>query len=96
MGDKMSDGKVIHLAAVNTTVETAGAAASHLVVAFLREWADAIEKGEKEADKAVLVLHYREPDEDAFIISSRRCNADMITTVGMLHLALADLANGGD
>lgn len=92
----MSDGKVIHLAAVNTTVETAGAAASQLVVAFLREWAEKIEKGEREADKAVLVLHYREPGEDAFVISSRRCNADLVTTVGMLHLALADVSNPED
>jgi len=82
---------LIRLATVNDTVGTGGRAASELVVAFLREWADTIEKGEHEADKVVLVLH-RKGDDSTFSVSSRRCNADFLTAVALLHLALTDLS----
>ena len=82
---------IIRLATVNDTVQTEGKAANELVVAFLREYADEIERGERDADRAVLVLHQK-GDNGTFSVSSRRCNADFLTAVALLHLALTDLS----
>jgi hypothetical protein len=90
----MSD-NIIKLAHVNNDVGTKGAAASELVVSFLREWADAIESGDEDAHKAVLIMYAdREPGgpgNEAFVVRVRRCNLGLVEQVGLMTMAQADL-----
>lgn len=83
---------VIKLAAVNDKVKVKDEAATSLVVQFLRDYADSIEKGETVAESAVLILYKTEnKDSTKFCVTSRRCNVDLLHQVGMMHLALADI-----
>ncbi len=82
---------IVRLASVNNKVAVVDKAAAQLVVAFLREWADDIEKGETLAERAVLILHHKAPD-GTFVIKSRRCNVELLEQVGMMHLALMDVS----
>lgn len=59
------------------------------VAAFLREWADAVE-AEGNVTAAVIILH-SDVDEQ-FLVRTRRCNLDLVQTVGLVHIAAADLA----
>lgn len=81
---------IVRLASVNNTVETKGEAARLLIAAFLREWAEAFENGTEEAGKAILIIHDDRPGE-LFRIRTRRCNADLVQTVGIMQLAMTDL-----
>lgn len=91
----MSD-NVIQLVHENNTMETKGEVARGLVVQFLREWADAIEKGEEVAEKAVLILHDEQVDGDRslFCTKIRRCNTTLIEQVGIMQIAITDLCSG--
>jgi hypothetical protein len=88
-----NENNVVHLSVVNNSVRSEGEAAAKLVVEFLREWANAIEKGEELAERAILVMHHKH-EGDEFVIKSRRCNVDLLSQVGMMHLALADMCHG--
>ena len=61
-----------------------------MCAAFLREWADAVEAGTEDVGKVILVLHNDTP-EGLFRVRSRRCNADLVETVGILQLAMTDI-----
>lgn len=89
----MSD-NIIRLASVNNTVETDGDAARQMIVAFLREWADAIESGAEDASKAVLTLYCQKDGQ--FRTRTRRCNVDLLSQVGLMHLALNDVCEGDE
>ena len=56
--------------------------------AFLREWADAIEK-EGDTTAVVLILHSDKGEK--FLTRVRRCNSDLLHTLGLLQTATADL-----
>ena len=87
----MSDDKIIRLASVNNTVETTGRAAVESVVAFLRQWADKIEDGDELVTRAVLIM--AEDRDGSFRLTTRRCNIDFVTQVGLMCLANHDLAS---
>lgn len=87
---------IVRLAVSNDGPKPTGEDAYKLVVSFLREWADAIERGDdKRPESAVLIMYEKLPD-GCFAVSSRRCNIDFLSTVGVLHLALAHLASADE
>lgn len=86
----MVDDNVIRLASVNNSVVTDGDAARQLIMSFLRQWADAVEAGEEEVTKVVLVMYNDAPD-GLFRVRTRRCNIDLVSQVGLMQLALTDL-----
>lgn len=63
------------------------------VAVFLREWADAIEK-EGNVSGAVLVLHSEIGGK--FLTRTRRCNANLLNALGLLQVAIVDLAKAED
>jgi len=85
----MSDDKIIRLVPASGTATAEGAAASALVVDFLREWADAIENGNERAHKAVLVM-YENCGGGPFRIASRGCNVSAIERAGIMAMAQDD------
>jgi hypothetical protein len=92
--DKQPRDNIVRLEVVNDGVEVRNEAATKLVVAFLRAWADGIEQGDEKAERAVLLLYHREQGE-AFHVVSKRCNIDFLSQVGLMKLALHDVCNGG-
>lgn len=58
------------------------------VATFLREWADAIEN-DGETYAAVLILHG--DIGETFRVRTRRCNMDLLQTVGLMQIAMADV-----
>jgi hypothetical protein len=59
------------------------------VAAFLREWADAVEN-DGQTISVVLILHGSEGEN--LRVRTRRCNMDLLQTVGLLQIAMIDLA----
>jgi hypothetical protein len=67
--------------------------ARKLIVEFLREWADDIEIGKENAEKAVLILYGTVPGDDLMRIRSRRCCVDnALEHVGLMQMALHDVS----
>lgn len=81
LGTKM--GKVVSL---NKDAELRGSEATTSVVTWLRNQADALEKGEvRPAQKAILVTY--ESLGEQYLVSSAYCNATSIERAGMLSMA---------
>lgn len=74
-------------------IETiSGPDATVSVVTWLRNQADALEKGEaRPAQKAILVTY--ESLGEQYLVSSAFCNATSIERAGMLTMALHDVAD---
>ena len=90
------DDKIIHLAHVNNSVATTGAAARQVVASFLRDWAEALESGAENAEKAILVLYDEDQGPGLFRLRTRRCNvAGLVEQVGLMKVA-TDIVSKGD
>lgn len=60
------------------------------VAQFLREWADAVEAEGEVTTAAIIILH--DDKGSQFLVRTRRCNLDLVQTLGIMALATADLA----
>jgi len=87
--------KVTKLDVINRK-QLAGEDAQKLVVSFLREEADKIERGEQPAGMCVVIYCNAESDTTQYI-GSRACNIPkFLERVGLMHVALHDLAQLDD
>ena len=77
---------------IKGTAEARGVDAVTQVVAWLREQADAIERGEvRPVHKAVLTVY--EDRSEQFRIGVAFCNVSGLERIGLMHAALSDLTN---
>ncbi len=77
---------------IKGVAEIKGSDATAQIVAWLREQADAIEKGKvRPVHKAVLTVY--EDRNEQFRINSAFCNVSGLERIGLMHAALTDLTN---